>query len=115
MEFEKFIPTRGTSEPRISILKSGLMSFNTAAVGSFLLRNFDSVILYYSRQNRVMGIEPTNDQEESAKIKLQKRKNYVWIGAKKFLDHFKIKYPAAKVVVTAGKERGMLTIQVENK
>jgi len=112
MEFEKFIPLRGTNEPRISILKSGLMSFNSAAVNAYQLRSYDSVVLFYSRQSRLIGIEPTNDPGEPARIKLQKRKNYVWIGARRFLDHYRIKYPVRKAEIAAGKERGMLTIQV---
>ena len=104
--FERFTRKGRSFKPKVSIRARGQMGFNNGAVLRFGLGNYEYVILYYSKDNNRIAIEPTNDANEEGAIKLVKKTGNYFFSGKAFLDFYDIKY---------GKTRNCDAIGMENK
>jgi hypothetical protein len=104
--FERFTRKGRSFKPKVSIRARGQMGFNNGAVLRFGLENYEYIILYYSKDNNQIAIEPTNDANEDGAIKLVKKTGNYFFSGKAFLDFYDIKY---------GKTRNCDAIGMENK
>lgn len=98
--FEKFEGVGNSYFPKISIRSNGTLGISQGALNRFELAEGDWWIqLLFDRKNRVIGLEPSNE-EGSGRIKLNKKhmthdgKESInaWISAKAFLDYYAIPY-----------------------
>lgn len=96
MSFEKFTDVGRSYKPKISITKSGLISFNKGSVNRFKLDDYEYAILYYDKEDSRIGVELTNDKNGEGACKLRKRSSGADISAKSFFDYFAIDYKETK-------------------
>jgi hypothetical protein len=99
--FEKFDGVGNSYFPKISIRANGTLGISQGALNRFDLAQGDWwVQLLFDRKNRVIGLEPS-DEEGSGRIKLNKKHMVgndgkesinAWISAKAFLDYYGIPY-----------------------
>ncbi len=79
MAFKRFTDIKfrlgKSGKPMVSIWKQGQISFNTAAMLIYKLKDYDLAVLFYDEDARSIGIMLTNDEKEDGAIKLIKRKS----------------------------------------
>ncbi len=101
-KFEKFEGVGNSYFPKISIRANGTLGLSQGALNRFGLVEGDWwVQLLFDRENRVIGLEPSNE-EGTGRIKLNKKHMVAgdggkesinaWISAKAFLDYYGIDY-----------------------
>ena len=73
MTWEKFTITRRSFKPKISIRGKSQIGFNTAAIEDFKLKDYKFAVLYYDKENKRIGVKPTNDKDEEGVRKLRVR------------------------------------------
>ena len=95
MAFERFTLTGKSYRPKISIRSNGQIGFNQGAIERFGLNNYKFAVLFYDRDQKIIGIKLTNQDEDGA-CTLQVRKSNAAISAKAFLDYFDINYSKTK-------------------
>lgn len=87
MPFEKFSDTARSFRPRVSIRKSGAISFNAGCVKKFNLKDFSYVTLFFDKEHRMVGIMPTTNSELGSHA-LHKNATSAWISGRRFLDFY---------------------------
>jgi len=92
MSFERFTDVGARYKPTVSITKGGMISFNQGALKRFDLGKYKFVILYFDRENQLVGVQPTNDPLEEGVCKLRHRQSGADVSAKSFLDFYGIQY-----------------------
>ena len=73
--FEKFQHTNQRFEDRISVTSGSALGFPTKFFNDNKLMAFKYVMLYYDKEQKAIGIKPTNDEQEKHKFSLLKYKN----------------------------------------
>jgi len=101
MALKRFVATNFRSgrigDPTVSILKSGQIFFNTAAMRQFGLFDYNCAVLFFDEAEKVVGIMLTNDPDEDGAYNLIKRETGGFgISAKKFLNFHEINYSKTK-------------------
>lgn len=91
MAWEKFIMTRRSFNPRISIRGKSQIGFNTAAIEDFKLKDYKFAVLYYDKENKRIGIKLTNDKDEEGVRKLRvKEAAGASLPARTFIEYYKL-------------------------
>jgi hypothetical protein len=96
-KFEKYT-TEGKQHrnPVISLSKIGEFYINKAAYNKFF-KEFKYAIFYYDREQKAIGIEPTNEVQAGIHaIRLRRKGTVARISAKGFLKHFSIDYNVSR-------------------
>jgi hypothetical protein len=92
MPFERFTKTGRGYKPKASIWSSGQIGFNQGAVERFRLNNFKYAIFFYDSEEKKIGFQFTNDENEDGIVKLVKRAGGISFSARAFLDFNDINY-----------------------
>jgi hypothetical protein len=97
MTFKRFTETGfrlgKSGKPMVSIWRQGQISFNTAAMQAYKLKEYNYAVLYYDEDAKAVGIMLTNDGKEDGAIKLIKRTSGGFsVSGKRFLHFHKISY-----------------------
>ena len=90
MAFERFTQTGRSFAPKASISTYGIISFNDGARRRFNMDDYNHCILYYDRDLHRVGVELTNDDNDSGIRTLRHRKTGADVSAKPFVDYFNI-------------------------
>ena len=100
--FERFEAVGSTFVPKMSIRTNGAIGISQGALRRFKLEDGDwYVVLYYDKAQKVIGIKPSQQQDERVSTKIVKRevksqkgeKNVTaYISGKSFLEYYAIPY-----------------------
>ena len=93
MAFERFTRTGSRGyKPKASIWSRGQIGFNQGSVKTFDLEKYKYAILFYDREQRIIGVRFTDDENEKCITKLIIRPNGASISARAFLNYYNIDY-----------------------
>lgn len=96
MAFEKFTEKARSFRPKLSVRSNSTIGLNAPAVIKFKLKDAKCVTLYYDRQERRIGLKPTNNTDEEGAHPLNMSKTGAWVSARRFLDYFGLTTPETK-------------------
>jgi hypothetical protein len=88
MAFEKFTEKARSFRPKLSIRSNSTIGLNAPAVMKFKLKDVKCVTLYYDRDEKKIGLKPTNSSEEDGAHPMNMSKTGAWVSARRFLDYF---------------------------
>jgi hypothetical protein len=88
MGFEKFVPRTAASKatPQVTIRKSGLISFDGAAVQEFELERATHLVLFFDKGRKLLGIQKTNDAKTDGAIPISRRRRTVSVKVPPFFE-----------------------------
>lgn len=119
--FEKFV---GNSVPKISIRKNGSFGFLGGAAKKFnLLEGEHSVICFYDRTAKVIGLKFTDNKNEEGAIRIVKNvlkeggadRTMLFFKGKPFLDYHKISHDSTRAfLLTWDEEHQMAMIDLKD-
>jgi len=90
--FEKFTDVDSSFSARVTIRqRTGQIGFNVGAINRFSLQNHKYGVLYFDKENKVVGIELTQEDVDGT-IEIKHRPSNTYISAKNFLDKYEIDY-----------------------
>lgn len=92
MPFERFTRVGGSHRPRVSITKQGLISFNQGAHRRFQLADYAYAVLFWDKEQSMVGVMLTNDDTEDGAAKFRHRQSGADIAGKSFLEYHNIDY-----------------------
>jgi len=92
MSFERFTRTGRGYKPKVSVTKNGMIGFNQGSVQRFKLEDYQYAILYFDKENKRIGVELSNDENEEGVCKLRQRTSGADVSAKAFFDFYGIGY-----------------------
>lgn len=104
MTFERFLFTKGRQVGvKVSVRKSGHISFNKAAVEKFKVDTFSLYALGYDKKKNAIAVYLTSETSESdiKPVKIKKQDESFNIYAKAFFQFFDIDYTAGVKVADA--------------
>lgn len=90
--FQRFTDTEASFAARITVRQTGQLGFNVGAINRYKIREYRYAILYFDPENRVVGLELTNDRESPGAIEIKQSDSNTYIRAKNFCDRFGIEY-----------------------
>lgn len=96
MPFERFTKRIRSTKPKVSIWSRGQIGFNSGVVQKFNLDQFDYAVLFFDRENRMIGVKFTSDENEAGVIKVTKRPNGISFSAKGFLQYYDVDHTETK-------------------
>lgn len=96
MAFEKFTKTGQRFKPKVSIWSRGQIGISQGALERFKLHDYNYVILFYDRDNKIIGFKFTNEESEDGAIKLSVRNTGGVISGRAFLEYYGIDYSKTK-------------------
>jgi|GEM_PF-6685460 len=89
MGFKEYVPQETLDrEATITILPTGVMSINAAAVEEYCLEDFTRVVLLYDEERKVIGLSPSYDALGTLRLSLAGNGSGMVVPAKEFLDQF---------------------------
>jgi hypothetical protein len=88
MAFEKFTEKARSFRPKLSLRSNSTLGLNAPAVTKFKLKDVKCVTLYYDRDERKIGLKPTNNPDEEGAHPLNMSKTGAWVSARRFMDYF---------------------------
>lgn len=90
MSFKLFVPSRiPTNKARITILKSGILWINKRTSENFF-RGFKRAFLYWDEDKKVIGLKPTDNNENSYSLSRVGKRKDITISGMAFLKHTRI-------------------------
>ncbi|MEW6337698.1 MAG: hypothetical protein ACOY3Y_13945 [Acidobacteriota bacterium] len=89
MAFEKFVPPRRNAPPRVSIKRTGTITFDLATAAHFGLDGATHVTLYFDAVRKFVGVRRAEPREEGA-LRLSHRKRVCSVRAKAFFETFRL-------------------------
>lgn len=90
--FEKFVDTDKSFAARATIRqRTGQIGFNLGSINLYKIRDYTKAVLYFDREQRVIGIEFTNEGGPGA-IDIKQSRTNTYVRAKNFLDKYGIDY-----------------------
>lgn len=92
MGFEFFTQSGRGFRPRASIRKQGQIGLTQGAVRRWELKEWKYVVLGYDRENKLVGLRLTNDENERGAQKMVIKDGSASISARSFLEFFAISY-----------------------
>jgi len=87
MAFEKFSDTARSFRPKVSVRKSGTISFNSGCVKKFNLKGVSFVTLFFDKDSKMVGVMPSDKSDEGSHA-LHKGKTGAWVSGRRFLDFY---------------------------
>ena len=98
MPFEEFTKNRPIKDtPTISILKQGLIGISQVCYNKYF-KNYEYIILMFDKENKVIGLKPTNEAKSNAyKIHPKRDGRLVQISGMAFLKYYNIPHDETKV------------------
>jgi hypothetical protein len=100
--FERFEQAGLSFAPKVTIRSNGSLGFSQGALNRFNLREGNwYVVLYYDREQQVIGIKPTQNKAETGAIPLMKKQVSLpggktslnsFVSSKSFMDFYGIDY-----------------------
>ena len=122
--FEKFTKTGSSFAPVVSLRKQGAIGLSQGALNRFGLADGEwSVVLYYDREAKVLGIQPTQDPTEEGAIKLIKRRAIGKTGkasisssvsAKSFFEYYGLPTTETRSFLATQDEAKMIIVDLKN-
>lgn len=115
MSFEKFVPQKGPSsdDPQVTIRKTGLISFDAAAVREFDLASYSHLVLFYDKGKKLLGVRMTKEGEIDGAIPLSRRRRTVSVKVPQFFERWgMLLEDIQKFSVHKDKEDAMLTVDL---
>jgi hypothetical protein len=88
MAFEKFTEKARSFRPKLSVRSNSTIGLNAPAVTKFKLKDVKCVVLFYDRDEKRIGMQPTINPEEDGAHPLNLSKTGAWVSARRFLDYF---------------------------
>jgi len=90
MGFEKYVPqaTPNKSLPKVTIRKTGLISFDAAAVKEFSLEKVTHMVLFFDKSKKVLGVLSDADDAQQGAIPVSRRRRTVSIKVPQFFSSF---------------------------
>ena len=115
MPFERFIPAQNPgTRPKATIRPTGLISFDSSAVKAFGLDKATHVVLFFDKNRKLVGVQPTSKDEEHGAFKLSRRRHSVSLKAPSFFDRYALALvQVQKFEVTRDPHENMLTIDIK--
>ena len=115
MPFEKYIPeTEAIKKPTARIRPSGLISFNADSVEVFDIGDAAFAILFFDKQKKALGVQITNDDDDSGALKLSKRRNSMSVKAPDFFRRYNFRIDSPQVVPVGRNRDGMLVLDLSS-
>jgi hypothetical protein len=117
MGFEKYVPRKvaAKSTPQVTIRKTGLISFDAAAVQEFKLADVGFFVLFFDKGKKALGVQRSSSGEATGSIPTSRRRRTVSVKAPQFFEHWGFllddvqKYP-----VTLDKESDLLIVDLSS-
>jgi len=106
-DLEPFVTTGQGHKKRISIRKSGQIGINVGAVKEYDLKQYEGFIFHYSREDKVVGLEPTDDKSRPGFITAREHNEEIQVSAKSFFDHYDIPYDETRRAPVLGYNEDM--------
>lgn len=114
MAFVRFTEVGKSFAARVSISVRGMVSFNEGARHKFKLDEYEYCVLYYDKEENLVGVELTKDKTSEGAIKLRKRVTGADVGAKSFLHYFDIVPETTTMYeIDAGEEYNWIIIDLK--
>jgi len=90
MGFEKYVPQRisAASVPQVTIRKSGLISFDAAAVGELELGDVSHLLLFFDKGRKLLGVKRCANGEDVGSLPTSRRRRTVSVKAPHFFEHW---------------------------
>lgn len=101
MNFEMFDRSKHLSDrtPKITVQKSGVISFNVAASDKF--KNASAIQLFFDKDKQVIGFKPAVEGDNTAfPFRIARREGRITqasVSAKQFLNYFHIDFSETKM------------------
>ena len=92
MAFERFTASGRSFKGRVSIRRNGQISLSHGAVQKFNLADYSYAVLFYNKEESLIGLKPTQDPEEPGAYKLNLKGMGASIAGLAFLDYYGIDY-----------------------
>jgi len=113
MAFEKFVPPRMAKPDRVSIKRTGTISFDAALAAAFGLARAGHAILYFDPSKKLIGVKPTRDPKDEGALKLTHRTRVTSLRARAFFEVYGIRLErTAHYPVSFDKGAGMAVVDV---
>lgn len=96
MAFERFTASGRSFKGRVSIRRNGQISLSHGAVQKFNLTDYSHAVLFYDKEEHLIGLKPTQDPEEPGAYKLHHQGMGASIAGLAFLDYYGIDYSHAQ-------------------
>jgi len=90
MVWERFTLTGRNIKPKATIRKGGQIGLNNAVINKYKLDKFKYVVLFIDKEQKKIGIKPTNDEQEEGVRKLRLSKYGASIPAKNFIELYRL-------------------------
>lgn len=114
MSYEKFLKRRVvTREPKIILGKKGIFWFNNNTLRKFF-KDFDRVFLFWDKEKRRIGFQPTNEKKGSFSISKSKGRLDATVSGISFLRYYDIKVTRRTTFIPVWNEKEkLLEIKIE--
>lgn len=115
MGFEKYVPRKVTakSTPQVTIRKTGLISFDAAAVQEFELADVSHFVLFFDKGKKALGIQRCDDGDVLGSIPTSRRRRTVSVKAPQFFEHWGFLLDdVQKYSVSLDEERDLLIVDL---
>jgi hypothetical protein len=113
MGFERFTESGRSFKTRVSIRANGQIGLSHGAVAKFGLGRYQYAVLFYDKETKQIGIQPTNSAEESGAYKLNIKGSGAAISALAFMDYCGIDHgQARRHSAHWDEQRGMVIIDL---
>ena len=112
--FEKFTDTKASFAAKVTVRRTGQLGLNAGALNSFRIKDYTYAVLYFDPDERVVGIEMTNENGLGA-IEIKKSETNTFIRARNFCDRYGIDYSDSKSYrLLRDNETGFLFFHLED-
>lgn len=116
MGFEKFTLKGRGFKPQVSIWSRGQISFNRGAINRYNIDQYKYGILYFDKEEKLIGIQLTNNENESGLQQISNRKSSSLIPAKGFLEHYNVDFnETRKYNLQKGEGESFLVIDLKEQ
>lgn len=115
MAWEKFTQVGRSYVTRLSVRSNGQLGFSQGAIHKFKLAAYKHAILFFDKDQALIGVKLTNEDGEQGIAKLQVRAENASISAKAFLDYYGINYQKTRSYSLVNDEDSGMLIADLNK
>lgn len=108
--FIKFTEVNSPFRAKVTVRqKTGQIGFSSGAVNKYGISKYTCLVMYYAPEDRIVGLQLTNDESAEGAIRIVKRKANNYFSAKNFLDCFGVDYThSTRFDLERDAETGML-------
>ncbi len=90
MAWEKFTLSGRSIKPQVTIRTGGQIGLNNPVVTKYELNKFKYVVFFIDREEKKIGIKPTNDENEEGLCRLRISEYGASISARSFVEQYKL-------------------------